>query len=217
MKNICLAITILTLFLTTLPNQAIGQPKSMVIDDFTHGLSPKWQRKSFQGETLYTLTNDGPFTALKAVSNNSASGLFYKIEYKPSQYPTISWSWKIDHTLAKGDARTKEGDDYAARVYVVFPGFFFWQTKALNYIWANRLPKGKFIANSHTANAVMIAVESGPQKAGVWLHEQRDIVKDYQKAFGKMPPKVGSIAIMTDTDNTASQAKAWYGPIFIGR
>ena len=154
---------------------------------------------------------------MKATSTNSASGLFYNIDYEPKTYPFISWIWQIKNIIPKGDARTKEGDDYAARIYVVFPGYFFWQTKAINYIWANKLPQGEFIKNSHTGNAVMIAIQSGNDKAGQWLTETRNIVNDYKKAFGQDPPKVGSIAIMTDTDNTGESAQAWYGSIKISR
>jgi hypothetical protein len=38
-------------------------------------------------------------------------------------------------------------------------------------------------------------------------------VGDYRRAFGEDPPKVGAVAIMTDTDNTGEQAVAWYGAI----
>ena len=38
---------------------------------------------------------------------------------------------------------------------------------------------------------------------------------DFRIHFGKEPPRVGAISIMTDTDNTGEQAVAWYGPIRI--
>jgi len=121
----------------------------------------------------------------------------------------------VEHVLAKGDAMHKEGDDYAARVYVVFPSLLFWKTRALNYIWANRLPRGNVVPNAFTANAMMIAVRSGPGETGRWLTEQRNIYEDFKQAFGEEPPMVGAIAIMTDTDNTGETATALYGPIRI--
>jgi len=219
-RNSTITFSLLAIFLTinlSAPSHTAGQAASLLIDDFSHGISPKWQKKSFKGETSYEVISDGKTTSLQATSLNSASGLFYEITYAPTEYPILQWSWKIKNTLASGDALTREGDDYSARVYVVFPGFFFWQTKALNYIWANKLPQGEFIKNSHTGNAMMIAVESGNKNAGKWRHEQRNIIEDYQKAFGKLPPDVGSIAIMTDTDNTGESATSWYGSIKISR
>ena len=61
----------------------------------------------------------------------------------------------------------------------------------------------------------MIAVESGPEKTGQWLEEKRNVLEDFRRHFGEDPPKVGAIAIMTDTDNTGEKAIAWYGPISI--
>ncbi len=172
-----------------------------------------WSVKSFKGQTEYTIVEDESGQVLQAQSRSAASGLVFETDYAPSDFPVLSWRWKIDDIVNKGDSRTKAGDDYAARVYVVFPHWFFPKTKTLNYIWANRLPKEAIQANAFTANAMMIAVESGPEKAGQWVSEQRNIVEDYRRAFGEDPPRVGAIAIMTDTDNTGESATAWYGDI----
>ena len=62
---------------------------------------------------------------------------------------------------------------------------------------------------------MMVAVESGPAKAGQWMLEQRDILADYRLLFGEEPGDIGAIAIMTDCDNTGGEAAAWYGEISI--
>jgi hypothetical protein len=182
----------------------------------TEGLSG-WEQNSFKGETEYTMTlkNGTGGTVVKAHSAGTASALFKKINLDPKRYRYLRWSWKIAGTVSKGDEGSKAGDDYAARVYVVFPGRFFWQTKAINYIWANRLPIGQSIPNAFAGNAMMVAVESGPSKAGQWMNEVRDILDDYRRLFGEEPHRAGAIAIMTDTDNTGSEATAWYGDIVI--
>jgi Protein of unknown function (DUF3047) len=59
----------------------------------------------------------------------------------------------------------------------------------------------------------MIVVESGKQNVGQWINEERNLLKDYRAAFGKDPPPIVSVAIMTDTDNTRESAAAWYGDI----
>lgn len=176
-----------------------------------------WTTKSFQGETEYRIVVDAGQQVLQARSQGAASGLVYETAYDPRQYPILSWRWKIGNVIAKGDSRTRAGDDYAARVYVVFPHWLFLKTRSLNYIWANRLPKEALQANAYTANAMMIAVESGPELAGQWLTVRRDILADYRRAFGEDPPAVGAIAIMTDTDNTGETAIAWYGDIIASR
>ncbi|OIP35603.1 MAG: hypothetical protein AUK27_03995 [Deltaproteobacteria bacterium CG2_30_66_27] len=185
----------------------------LLIDDFAAGLSPKWEKKVFTGETVYGPVVDEGRPALKAESRSSASAMIRRISLDPKTYPRLSWSWKIVRTIGKGDERTKAGDDYAARVYVVFPSALFWRTRAVNYIWANRLPRGAFLPNAYTGNAVMVAVESGDGNAGKWVDEERNLVEDYRRAFGEDPSDIGAVAIMTDTDNTGEQAVAWYGAI----
>ncbi len=206
-----------TAFLGLALSAAGSSPREQILDDYKNGLATEWETKSFAGQTHYTAEHDDKQFYIKATSTAAASGLFHKIDYDPKEQPILRWSWKIERTLAKGDEHTKAGDDYAARVYVVFPSLFFWNTKALNYIWANKLPKGEALPNAFTANAMMIAVESGNGRAGHWLNEERNIHADFLKYFKTEPPRVGAIAIMTDTDNTGESATAWYGPIIIGR
>jgi len=210
-RNISALLIFSCLFGTTVQSSS----RQQVLDDYQNGISPNWQTKSFAGQTRYTVEKSAGRSYLKATSSAAASGLFYEIEYDPREKPLLKWSWKIDHTIKKGDARSKEGDDYAARVYVIFPSLLFWNTRALNYVWANRLPKGEAVPNAYTGNAMMIAVESGEALAGQWLNEERNIYEDFRRYFGSEPPKVGAIAIMTDTDNTRETVTACYGPIII--
>jgi hypothetical protein len=180
----------------------------------TEGLAG-WEVKSFKGMTDYSLVQEDGRTVVKAYSAGSASGLYKQVKLDPARFRHLSWSWKISATIAYGNEKTRNGDDYAARVYVVFPGRYFWQTKAINYIWANRLAKGAYIPNSFSSNAMMLAVESGSDRVGQWIKEERDILADYRKMFGEEPHEIGAIAIMTDTDNTGGEANAWYGDLTI--
>ena len=213
MKKALILLSIGTLLIVFIPMLVVGS--EIVIDDYKGGLSPKWEDKSFKGNTTYLVTREDNQLCVKATSRSSASALYYRIDYDPREYPILTWRWKIDHIISKGNALTKEGDDYAARIYIVFPSLIFWKTKALNYIWANRLPREKMVPNPYTANALMIAVESGSKHSGQWVEEKRNIFQDYCKYFGQKPPRAGAIAIMTDTDNTGERATAWYGPIRI--
>jgi hypothetical protein len=217
----CHKITIILALLITVPlvshagkydNQ---EAKEIIIDDFENGLEPGWTSKSFKGETEYLLGQDEGQACLVATSHGTASGLVYKIEYDPEKYPVITWKWKIDKIIESGDATKKSGDDYAARLYVIFPSPFFVGTKTINYIWANRLPKGTAVPSPYTKNDFMVSVESGSENTGKWLTESRNVFEDYKRYFGKSPKKVGAVAIMTDTDDTKESASAKYGPISI--
>ena len=95
----------------------------------------------------------------------------------------------------------------------MFPAFLFWNTRGINYIWANKLPKGQAVPNAYADKVIMLAVESGPSKTGQWVSEERNVYEDFKKLFGEEPPALGAVAIMTDTDNTDSHAVAYYGDI----
>lgn len=188
---------------------------SLPVGRFSSGDLTGWQTKTFRGkkQTLYSLAKDGDRTVLQTESRQSASGLLRKLDINPAEYPILRWSWKIDHTLKREDARTKEGDDFAARVYLVFPGTFFWQTRAINYVWSSHLPKETMLPNAYTKSARIVVVESGEDHVKQWMSESRNIVEDFRRCFGEEPPRLGAVAIMTDTDNTGEEALAWYGDI----
>ena len=186
----------------------------VIVDDFENGLSATWSAKSFKDETKYeVVTNEGRHV-LQATSLGSASGLMFEREFDVYENSVLAWSWKIESTVEGGDYRQKTKDDFAARVYVTFPHWFFPKTTSLNYVWANQMVKEEIQPNAYTSNAMMIAVETGNQKAGRWLDVKRDIIADYRRAFGKEPPRKAVIAIMTDTDNTGETARAWYDNIY---
>jgi hypothetical protein len=182
--------------------------------------------------TSYEVVQDGDVTIVKAVSEASASGLIKPVLIDPKEYPIVRWRWKIDNVLQHSDVALKEGDDFPARLYITFaydPNKVSFGKKlkfkagqalfgdipiaALNYIWETKTPVGTIVENAYTDFARMVIVESGTQKVGMWIDEERNIYEDYKKAFGEEPPMINGVAIMSDTDNTKEQATAYYGDI----
>jgi len=205
-------IPVLTLlFLLSIPSMAA----ELAIGEFIAGSISGWSDEIFKGKTSYTLFSDNGRTVLKGHSVKAASGLIKKIKLDPKEYPLLRWSWKVEHTLKKEDVTLKSGDDFAARVYVVFPRTFFWQTRAINYVWAAKMPKGSSAPSPYTSKAMIIAVESGDEKVGKWVKEERNFYEDYKNLFGEEPPKLGAVAIMTDSDDTGDEVTAYYGDIFL--
>ena len=187
----------------------------VIVGNFSTGDLNGWEPKSFKGETHYTLTDNRGNKVLKAESNNSASGMVREIKIDLKQTPFLHWSWKTEDVFEDVNERTKEGDDYPARVYVVFSGgLFFWKTRAINYVWSSNQPLGSSWPNAFTSNARMIAVESGNAKTGEWINERRNVLADFRQLFHEEPGSVDAIAIMTDTDNSGQSAISWYGDIW---
>ncbi len=193
------------------PSPSASSPvTSVIIDDFEAGLSPKWEIKSFVGETSYEVVRDGDNRVLKAHTEGNASGLVYKLKLELDEFPVLVWRWKVEGVFEDGDARVKSRDDYPARVYVVFPGWIPLFTRSINYIWANKLPKGESLPSTFYSKSIMVALQSGNDRAGEWVTERRNVVEDYKKLFGTSPPKISAIAIMTDADQTGATATAYY-------
>jgi len=177
-----------------------------------------WQSKAFVGETRYSLKNENGWTVLRADSSASASGLYREVSVELGKTPILNWTWKVGNIVADANERTRAGDDYAARVYVVFSGgLMFWRTRAINYVWSGKQPVGSSWPNAFTGNARMIAIESGSDRVGQWVSERRDVRADYRRLFGDEPGRIDAVAIMTDTDNTGTTATAWYGDIWFSR
>lgn len=223
------------------PGNSLPQDRLLEVGRFSAAplgkMPAEWKPMTFRNvarHTVYSLVEEDGRKVIRAVSHGSASGLIRRIQIDAKEYSVVRWSWKIENILKKGNVHRKEGDDYPARLYITFQfdpekvGFLTrvkyefirrWYGEypplaALNYIWASNAPKGAMVPNPFTDRAIMIVVESGKEKVGQWVEEKRNIYEDYRRAFGEDPPLIAGVAIMTDTDNTAESAVAYYGDIF---
>ncbi len=208
-------------------------PSRTPVEEF---LAPAWLPLSFgndRGLTEYRAARRGGRDCLHARTRGGASGLVKPLVVDPAVHPTIRWSWWVQGPVPGGDLTRKEGDDFAARIYV---NFRFEPSKAgfldrlkhrlagsrfggeapgrsLVYVWGNTQPPGTAAPNAYTDKAMVIVVRSGETEAGAWHTEERDIREDFRMAFGDEPPEITSIAIMSDADDTGAAAEACYGDI----
>lgn len=199
--------------LATLTSLALGQDALLRVLDNAN--LQGWESKEFKGETSYTPVREGGLSVIKAESRASASGMFRELTINLEQTPYLNWRWRVDGVLSGNDERSKGGDDYPARVYVVVSGgLFFWKTRAVNYVWSTHLPAGSAWPNAFTGNAQMLAVRTGAAEAGAWVEEKRNVREDLRQLFGEDIKEIHGVAFMTDTDNTGQTATAYYGDIF---
>ncbi|MCW8889739.1 MAG: DUF3047 domain-containing protein [Sedimenticola sp.] len=174
-----------------------------------------WEEHSFKGRTEYRLTQLDGEAVIHAQSNSSASGLFRKIRIDLNETPYLNWQWQLEKGLVGLDERSKQGDDYSARVYVIREGGLLpWRTKALNYVWSGSEPIGSVWPNAFTDRSQMIALRSTEDDTGKMYAEKRNIKADFTRYFGEDVRYVDVVAIMTDTDNSGLQASAYYGELY---
>lgn len=215
----------------------------MVVGDFskqTKNIPESWHILTFgsiEEHTQYSLVSDGDIKVVKAESNASASGLTKSIQFSPKEYPYLSWRWKVNKAIPGTDVTSKSGDDYAARVYVIFKYdvndlskaersrvnlYKFFKGKlpplaTLNYIWGNKMAVGRIVSSPYTNRVKMVILRNKDSSLQQWHMEERNIYEDYKAAFGEEPKDVMSIAIMTDTDNTGAMAETYFGDIVVSK
>lgn len=193
----------------------IALAASIKVGNFSQGDLNGWKEESFVGHTDYQLVNKDNRTTLQAKTHASASGLFREIDIDLNKTPYLNWSWKVDNVYRGNDERSKQGDDYPARIYVVVSGgLFFWKTRAINYVWSGSQPAGSSWDNAYTGNAKMVAVQSGAATTDQWITEKRNVRQDFKRLFSEEIDEINAVAVMSDSDDAKQSATAWYGDIF---
>ncbi len=198
---------------------------------FDLGLTP-WQEvrlKSGQRPNTFKLSRWEGVNAVEVISQASMSLLTRPIRVDLNATPVLCWRWRIDATLSQADMTRREGDDYAARVYVSFrlpPSSLglglraqlavaraIWgqdlPDAAINYVWDNRQPVGTVRPNAYTDRAQMVVLRSGDQEAGRWVWERVDVRHDVARLFGPGAEPV-QLAVTADTDNTQAATRSGF-------
>jgi hypothetical protein len=182
-------------------------------------------------DTAYTVVQDGSRTGvLRAGADRSASLFVARVKPALGTPMTLSWDWKTDALVEGADNRQKDREDAPLRVLVAFDGDVgtlpdaeqkrFSRAKSLAgrqppyavlmYVWTDQVPVGTVIPSAHTSQVKMLAVASGKSGLGAWQTVQRNVAEDYRRAYGAEPGPVVGVAVMTDTDNTGTQAVGQY-------
>lgn len=183
--------------------------------------------------TQYAWTQKDGRAAVAAVSERSASMWRRRMDLAPPLLGDASFSWWVEDLIAEASVADADREDAPARVMFGFGGdigrlpprtrMMFDLAQALTgetppyatlmYVWDPTAPVGSVIANPRTDRIRKIVVDSGPGGLRQWRDHRRNLADDFRRAFGEEPGPLVSIAIMTDSDNTRSRARAWYGPV----
>jgi hypothetical protein len=184
------------------------------------------------------LVADAGTTVLRLRARGAVASMSHPADVDADLRPRLAWRWKVDRVVAKADLARKEGDDFAARVYVTFDlpleslpfatrarirmGRLLFGAElpaaALCYVWDNTHPVGTTAWNAYSDRVRMVVLRSGGARAGEWADESRDVARDFRAAFGGSgaTPRVSGIVVSVDTDQTGEDASAWFGDLAFG-
>ena len=195
----------------------------------------QWEAVQLPGKlrTAFKLERHDRQMGLQAHAQSSASMLRHKLKLAPQDLGLLRFQWQVQSLIEGADMAVRDQEDAPVRIILAFEGdrsrfsarnaMLSELSRALTgeelpyatlmYVWCNHRPVGSVIVNPRTDRIRKMVVESGPQRLRQWLTYERDIRADFEKAFGEPPGALVGLAIMTDTDNTRSSTRAWYGPI----
>ncbi len=177
-----------------------------------------WEEKVFRGKSAYRVVGEPGTTYLESSSQGASSGLFLKMSAKALPDLFLDWRWRVKKFPTKRRERLadRSQDDFAARVYVVFAGTNFFNTRVIEYIWDEKLAVGTASSSPFSGNVKLFVIASGFAGTDGWRHEDRNIRNDYKMLFGAEPRReIAAIAIMTDSDNTGTQSAADFGDFLV--
>lgn len=184
--------------------------------------------------TRYTVVRDGERRVLNARASASATGLRCAVQIDPAQQRQLRFSWRVREVAPQADVSEAVLDDCPARLVLAFDGdatrlslrdrLFFDQVElftgqrlpyaTLMYVWDGGRHAVESVHRNHRTSRIQyLTVESGAQRAGRWLHYQRDVVADFQRVYGEAPGTIIGVGVLTDADALKLQLEAWYGDI----
>lgn len=178
-----------------------------------------WELKEFAGRAQVDVVRDEGRVVFRLSSERTSFALYRDVVLDVKEFPLLTWSWKVSKLPAGGDIRERSADDQAAQVYVIFPRWPFPRINSdvVGYIWDTRAPVGLQTTSPQSSSVKLTVLQSGAERLGQWVQEERNVYQDYVGLFGKEPPQVGKVAIMIDSNDTGSQAESLVGELVFQR
>ncbi len=187
----------------------------------------------FKPLTAYALVTDGGTQVVHARATNSASGIQQQVSVNLNEYPMAEWRWKVPRLIENADNTQPAAADAPARVIFTFEGgrerlpaherMNYDLAKALTgnslpyatlmYIWEPNRDEGDIITHYNTSRVKMVVAGNASRDLSRWHEARVNVLEDFRRAFGEDPPRVKSVGIMTDSDNTGSSIEAFFGDI----
>ena len=205
---------VLFLFLLGVISSAWASERVIVADfsgDLGNGGQPAgWQLHEKKGKADCAVIQDSGLPALRLRSEETSFALQKAVDINPLLYPVLSWKWKVTKLPQGGDFRKSAADDQAAQIFLAFSN-----RKTIAYLWDSTAPAGSVDSASGVpfVNIKAIVIRSGPDEAGRWITETRNVMEDYRTLFGDEPPVLAGIRIQINSQHTSSSGESFFADL----
>ncbi|MDX2265096.1 MAG: DUF3047 domain-containing protein [Hyphomicrobiales bacterium] len=174
------------------------------------------KRVDFKGKNLFAVEQSALGPMLRSTPQNSASGLYMKVNADSATLRKVRWAWTVDRIQPGADLRDLKTEDSAATVFFVFgePSWWSKDVPTIAYAWTATPVQNGAVIRSMRLSKMRYVQLRGAADVGRWRTERRDVAADYRLLFGEAPPPLRYIAIFNDNDQTSAAVSAMFGPVF---
>ena len=168
-----------------------------------------------KNKTEYSVGKNENGSFLKAIANNSASGLGKEMKIDLNKTPFLNITWKVEKDIKGIDETSKKGHDYAARVFVVKKtGATPLSNKAMNYVFSSNEDVNTSHPSPYTKKSIDYVLATTKDNFNEWVTVKAN-VKEHFKKFHKLDlDEINGLAIMADTDNSKLSSIAYFQNIY---
>ncbi len=166
-------------------------------------------------KTQYFLGVNENGNLLKAIADNSASGLGKEIKIDLNKTPYLNITWKVEKDLKGIDERSKKGHDYAARVFVVKKtGATPLSNRAMNYVFSSNEDVNVSHPSPYTKKSIDYVLSTTKENLNKWVTVKVNVKKHFIKFHELDLDEINGVAIMADTDNSKLSSISYYQNIY---
>ena len=166
-------------------------------------------------KTIYKVGNNENGNYLKAIANNSGSGIGKEVKIDLNKTPFINITWKIEKDLKEINEDTKKGHDFSARVFVIKKtGATALSNRAVNYVFSSNRNVGESWPSPYTKKSIDKVLSTTKENFNEWVTVKANVKEDFKKFHDLDVDELSGIAIMSDTDNSKKSAIAYYQNIY---
>ena len=166
-------------------------------------------------KTEYSIGKNENGNFLKAISNNSGSGLGKEIIIDLNKTPYLNITWKVEKDLNGINERSKKGHDYAARVFVVKKtGATPLSNRAMNYVFSSNEEVGVYHPSPYTKKSIDYVLATTKDHLNEWVSVKTNVKEHFKKFHNLDLEEINGLAIMADTDNSKLSSVAYFQDIY---